>query len=111
MLKVGSDAVAQHLDEFMRMALTQSIVIEKPRQPTVVMLSLDEYRRLQTLDDAHLAACAREANTEGYIDHDHEIRQRLAMAMNERRLSRDRGSAVQSAIGDAGCALAPAKHH
>jgi len=113
MLKVSSDAVAQQLDEFVRMALTQSIVIEKPQQPTVVLLSLDEYQRLQALDDAYLAACARQANKEGYIDHDHEIRQRLAAAMNERRLSRNRESAVRSGSGDAGRATeaAPAEHH
>jgi len=113
MLKVNSDAVAQQLDEFVRMALTQSIVIEKPQQPTVVMLSLDEYQRLQALDDAYLLACARQANKEGYIDHDREIRQRLAAAMNERRLSRNRESAVRSGSGDAGRATeaAPAEHH
>lgn len=112
MLKVSSDAVAQQLDEFVRMAVTQSIVIEKPRQPPVVMLSMDEYQRLQALDEAYLAACLREANTEGYLDHDHEIRQRLAAAMNERRLSRSRESAVRSGSVDAGRAkeTAPAGH-
>lgn len=112
MLKVNSDAVAQQLDEFVRMAVTQSIVIEKQQQPAVVMLSLDEFQRLQALDDAYLAACVRQANTEGYLDHDHEIRQRLAAAMNERRLSRNRESAVRSCSVDAGRATetAPAEH-
>ena len=113
MLKVSSDAVAQQLDEFVRMALTQSIVIEKSQQPTVVMLSMNEYQRLQALDDAYLVACARQANTEGYIDHDHEVRQRLAAAMNQRRLSRNRESAVRSDSADAERAAetAPAEHH
>jgi|GEM_PF-589418 len=112
MLKVSSDAVAQQLDQFARMALTQSIVIEQPRQPAVVMLSLDEYQRLQALDDAYLAARARQANKEGYLDHDRAIRQRLAATMNERRLSRNRESAVRSGMVDAGRAAeaAPADH-
>lgn len=103
MLKVSSDTVAQRIDEYVHLALTQSVVIEKPERATVVMLSLDEFQRLQALDDAYLAACARQANREGYLDHDREIRQRLAAAMNDRRLGRHREPAVRSEPGrDAG---------
>ncbi|WP_296001554.1 hypothetical protein [Rugamonas sp.] len=112
MLRVSSDTVAQRLDELVHLALTQSVVIEKPRHETVVMLSLDEFERLQALDDAYLAGCARRANKEGYVDHDHEIRQRLAAAMNARRLGRHGEPAVQSDLErEAAANTAPAGHH
>ncbi|MBA5607089.1 hypothetical protein H3H36_17160 [Duganella sp. FT3S] len=90
MLKVKEDEVARELDTWLQRALTQPLVIEPAGRDAVVMLSLAEFERLQDVDDEHWAACARRANTAGYLDHDHEVRQRLAEAMRERCLSRIR---------------------
>ncbi|WGG50779.1 hypothetical protein [Rugamonas sp. DEMB1] len=87
MLKVSSDVVAQELDTYLRRATAQTVVIEQPAGEPVVMLAMSEFQRLQQVDEAHWAACARLANTEGYLDHEHEVRRRLAAALNEKRLS------------------------
>ena len=89
MLKVSEQHIEQKLDTYMGMALTQSIIIERPQQGSVVMLSLAEFERLQALDEAWLAASLRLANREGYLDHDQQVRQRLATAMNQRRTGGD----------------------
>ncbi|RFP11173.1 MULTISPECIES: hypothetical protein [unclassified Duganella] len=87
MLKVTESDIAQELDSYLHRALTQTIIVEKPDHDPVVMLSLAEFERLQDVDDQHWADCARKANVEGYVDHDHEVRQRLAAAMKEKRLA------------------------
>ncbi|MFS2006095.1 hypothetical protein ACEN9F_20995 [Duganella sp. CT11-25] len=87
MLKVTESEIAQELDSYLHRALTQTIVVEKPDHGQVVMLSLAEFERLQEVDDEHWAACARRANKEGYLDHDHEVRQRLAAALRQKRLA------------------------
>ena len=90
MLKLKQDAGAQEFDSLLRQALTHPLVIEPAGRDAVVMLSLAEFERLQQADDEHWAACARRANTEGYLDHDHEVRRRLAEAMRARCLNRIR---------------------
>ena len=87
MLKVTENEIARELDSYLHQALTQTIVVEKTDHDAVVVLSLAEFERLQDVDDQHWAECARKANVEGYIDHDHEVRQRLAAAMREKRLA------------------------
>ncbi|CAN7745546.1 MULTISPECIES: hypothetical protein [Duganella] len=87
MLKVTESEIARELDSYLHQALTQTIVVEKADHDAVVVLSLAEFERLQDVDDQHWAECARKANVEGYIDHDHEVRQRLAAAMREKRLA------------------------
>lgn len=87
MLKVSSDVVAQELDDCLRQATAQTVVIERSGSEPVVMLAMSEFERLRQVDDAHWAVCARLANKEGYLDHEHEVRRRLAAALNEKRLS------------------------
>jgi len=87
MLKVTESEIAQELDSYLHRALTQTIIVEKQDHEPVVMLSLAEFNRLQEVDDKHWAACASQANTEGYLDHHHEVRQRLAAALRQKRLA------------------------
>jgi PHD/YefM family antitoxin component YafN of YafNO toxin-antitoxin module len=87
MLKVTESEIARELDSYLHRALTQTIIVEKPDREPVVVLSLAEFNRLQEVDDEHWAACARQANTEGYLDHTHEVRQRLAAALRQKRLA------------------------
>ncbi|MYM94321.1 hypothetical protein [Duganella vulcania] len=87
MLKVTESEIAQELDSYLHQALTQTIVVEHAERDPVVVLSLAEFKRLQDVDDQHWADCARKANVEGYVDHDHEVRQRLAAAMKDKRLA------------------------
>jgi PHD/YefM family antitoxin component YafN of YafNO toxin-antitoxin module len=86
MLKVNRDAIADELDTYLNQALRQPVVIEKGGQEALVVLSMVEYERLQEAEDEYWATAARLANKEGYIDHDHEVRQRLAAGLNAKRL-------------------------
>ncbi|NRR33984.1 type II toxin-antitoxin system Phd/YefM family antitoxin [Oxalobacteraceae bacterium] len=88
MLKVNRDAIADELDTYLNQALRQPVVIEKGGHEALVVLSMVEYERLQEAEDEYWATAARLANTEGYIDHDHEVRQRLAARLNATRLGR-----------------------
>ncbi len=87
MLKVNEHDIAEELDQYLNEALRQPVVIEKAGQEALVVLSMVEYERLQEAEDEYWIASARRANVEGYLDHDHEVRRRLAAAMNEKRLS------------------------
>lgn len=87
MLKVSEDEIAHELDRYLHQALTQTVVVEKADQASVVVLSLAEFERLQEVDDQHWAEAVRKANVEGYLDHEREVRTRLATAMRARRLA------------------------
>ena len=87
MLKVSEVEIAHELDRYLHQALTQTVVVEKADQASVVVLSLAEFERLQEVDDLHFAEAARKANVEGYLTREHEVRTRLATAMRARRLA------------------------
>jgi antitoxin Phd len=52
MLNVAATEIKQRLGQYMECALTEPVVIEKSGRPSVVMLSVAEYERLQAMDDA-----------------------------------------------------------
>lgn len=87
MLKVTERDMVQELDSYLNRALKQPVLVEAADRDPVVVLSLEEYERLQEVDDEHWAACARHANHEGYVDHDRAVLQRLAADMRARRLN------------------------
>ncbi|MYM69687.1 hypothetical protein GTP45_22995 [Pseudoduganella sp. FT55W] len=87
MLKVSKDEIAHELDRYLHQALSQTVVVEKADHASVVVLSLAEFERLQDVDAQHFAEAARKANVEGYLNHEHEVRTRLASAMRARRLA------------------------
>lgn len=94
MLKVTEHDIAVELDEYLNQALSQPVVIEKAGREALVVLSMLEYERLQELDDGYWIASARRANVEGYLDYEQQVRQRLATAMNEKRLRNSKTGAT-----------------
>ena len=86
MLKVTKQDIAEELDSYLNQALQQPVVIEKAGQDALVVLSMVEYEKLQEMKDRQWLESARRANTEGYLEPRHQVMQRLAAAMNERRL-------------------------
>ena len=86
MLKVTKTEIAEELESYLSEALKQPVVIEKAGQEALVVLSMIEYERLQEMEDRQWVENARRANTEGYLEPRHQLMQRLASAMNERRL-------------------------
>lgn len=60
----------QAKDEFGRLidtALQEPVEIQKKGRPVAVLVSLDEYKRLQALEDAWWAAEASKAIKEGFV--------------------------------------------
>ena len=92
MLKVTEHDMAAELDQYLNQALSQPVVIEKSGREALVVLSMLEYERLQEIDDEYWIASARRANVEGYLDHEQQVRQRLAAAMNQKRLRSSKAS-------------------
>lgn len=63
-------AASEAKNEFGRLldtAQREPVTIEKKGRPVAVVLSLEEYERLEALDDAWWAARADEAGEEGFI--------------------------------------------
>jgi len=63
-------AASEAKNEFGRLldtAQREAVTIEKKGRPVAVVLSLEEYERLEALDDAWWAARADEAGEEGFI--------------------------------------------
>lgn len=87
MLKVSGNEIAHELDRYLHQALTQTVVVEKAGHASVVVLSLAEFERLQDVDEQHWTDCVRQANVEGYLDQQQQVRHRLAAAMRTRRLA------------------------
>ncbi len=81
MLNVAATEVKQRLGQYMESALTEPVVIEKSGRPSVVMLSIAEYERLQAMDDAYWGERAKQAIKGGFAGADETMR-RLQERMN-----------------------------
>ena len=74
MLHIAASEVKQRLGQYMTCALTEPVVIEKSGRPTVVMLSIAEYERLQAMDDAYWGERAKQALEGGLAGADETMR-------------------------------------
>ena len=74
MLHLAASEVKQRLGQYMACALTEPVVIEKSGRPTVVMLSIAEYERLQAMDDAYWGERAKQALEGGLAGADETMR-------------------------------------
>ncbi len=88
MLKVDRAAFEQRPDAYLEQARLQPLTIVAEGGAALVLLPAAEYERLQLAEEEYWARCAQEANQFGYLDHDHDLLRRLALAMNARRLGR-----------------------
>ncbi len=59
--------VKNRFGEFMEKARHEPITVEKTGRKYVVMMSHEEFERLQALEDQHWAVAAAEAQKSGYI--------------------------------------------
>ena len=67
MLTITVTELNENLDEYFSEAATQAITVVGPLGKSIVMLSSEEYERLQALDDAYWGERAKEASEEGYV--------------------------------------------
>ncbi len=81
MLNVAATEVKQRLGQYLESALIEPVIIEKAGRPAVVMLSVAEYERLRTLEDAWWGERARQAIDGGFAGSE-ETLQRLQERLN-----------------------------
>ncbi len=74
MLHLAASEVKQRLGQYMESALIEPIIIEKSGRPTVVMLSIAEFERLQAMDDAYWGERAKQALEGGLAGTDETMR-------------------------------------
>ncbi len=74
MLHVSTSEVKQRLGQYITLAMSEPVVIEKSGRPAVVMLSIAEYERLQALDDAYWGEKAKQALEDGLAGADETLR-------------------------------------
>lgn len=59
--------VKNHFGEYLQSSLKEPLVIEKTGRPVAVMISMEDYERLQALEDAYWIRKAEEARSEGML--------------------------------------------
>lgn len=64
--KVNATEMKQRLGQYIDYALAGPVMIEKSGRPLVVLLSVDEYERLCSFEDAFWAQKAKEAESSGW---------------------------------------------
>ena len=69
MTKATATEIKNHFGEYLEVAISEPVIIEKSGRSIVIMLSIKEYERLVALDDAHWAQKALKAEKEGFIGH------------------------------------------
>lgn len=59
--------VKNHFGEYLQSSLKEPLVIEKTGRPVAVMISMEDYERLQAMEDAYWIRKAEEAGAEGML--------------------------------------------
>jgi prevent-host-death family protein len=67
MKTVSASEMKLHLGRYLSEVAREPVLIEKNDRPAAVLLSFEEYARLEALDDAWWAARASEAEAAGYL--------------------------------------------
>jgi prevent-host-death family protein len=74
MTTLTSTELKQHLGEHLERAQQEPVTISKSGRPYAVIISKDEYERLQALEDQHWGERALEAQMSGnYASHDEAL--------------------------------------
>lgn len=60
--------VKNHFGEYLQSTLKEPLVIEKTGRPVAVMISMEDYERLQALEDAYWIRKAEEARAGGMLN-------------------------------------------
>ena len=74
MKTVGAKEAKDGFGRLLDLAQREPVTIEKKGRPVAVVLSLEEYQRLEALDDAWWAARAEKAGEEGFIGSEESAR-------------------------------------
>jgi len=66
-------AVKTHFGKYLEDSIKDPVTIEKSGRKVAVLLSLEEYERLTTIEDSYWAEKAAEAEKEGYLTHEESM--------------------------------------
>jgi len=67
MKKVSATEAKTHLGQHLEAIHAGPVVIQKKDRPVAVLLSMDEYDRLRSFEDAYWSARAEEAEKSGWL--------------------------------------------
>lgn len=85
-MKATATEVKNRFGEFLERAVREPVEVEKSGRPVAVLLSREEYERLQAMDDHYWGERAMEAAKTGHLGHEEAMRrlsQRLAEIESE----------------------------
>ncbi len=75
--------VKSRFGEFLDISRTEPVTVTKTSRPVAVLLSIEEFERLSSLEDAYWSMKAIEAHQEGYVGSD------KAMKLVERKTNEE----------------------
>lgn len=64
---IAATEIKQRLGQYLETALTEPVIIKKSGRPSIIMLSIAEYERLQAIEDALWAERAEQALQSGFV--------------------------------------------
>jgi antitoxin Phd len=71
--KVNATEMKQRLGQYLDYALAGPVMVEKSGRPLVVVLSVDEYERLCSFEDAFWAQKAKDAEASGWASEEQVV--------------------------------------
>lgn len=66
-MKATATEVKNRFGKYLDAAQTEPVIVEKSGRDAAVLLSYQEYERLQALEDAYWAEQAKEAEADGFL--------------------------------------------
>jgi antitoxin Phd len=67
MISVNATELKNRMGRYLQQSVTEPVIIEKTHRPFAVILSYDEYERLQSLEDTFWIEKAKQAEKEGFV--------------------------------------------
>ena len=67
MISISATEVKNKFGQILEKVIVQPITVEKTGRPVAIIMSVDEYERLQHLEDHYWGERAREAEKTGFI--------------------------------------------
>ncbi|MBF0540361.1 MAG: type II toxin-antitoxin system Phd/YefM family antitoxin [Nitrospirae bacterium] len=74
MKTVKATDIKTRFGQYLEIALTEPLLIEKINRPVAVLLSFAEYQRMTAVEDRYWADKAKIAESTGYIGHEESLK-------------------------------------
>jgi len=67
MKSAAATDIKNHFGQYLESSIKEPVLIEKTGRPVAVMLSIEDYERLSSMEDEHWANMADQAEKSGYL--------------------------------------------